>query len=275
MSRGLTVLLDALFSLFFLGTIGGALVPAVALVHVLAERWGDWAILGWPLAFFVVVLGVLVQAFMWHTVLPVPKPGTHDFRSGTAVVWLLRLWLQRIVQFVLWRELTMGVSTLRWMALQSLGARVSFNHQMSSDVLISEAYMMSIGEGAMLGQEVRVSGHFIVGERLIIAPVRIERGASLHVESGIAPGCVIGEGAVVGVGSRVGPNCELGAGASLGFNCILMREVRIGKGARVGASVTIGRGATVAPGAKVPDGTIIAAGVAFDASVSALDTGRQ
>lgn len=257
MPRWLILTVDFCYLLFLAVLIGLPLGAAGVALGALEPALGVWRWFLLPILGLGALIMLLIEVAILHWLTPRPRPGRHPIPSLTAAMWLLRFWLQRAVFQAAWREILMGSVVLRTLALGALGGRVSLRANLSSDATISEVYLVQIGARALIGTGAFLSAHVIVGEELILAPVRIEEGAQVFAEAAVGPGSTIGRGATVGFGATVGPSCTLGEGASLGLGATATRDVRIGAGAVVGPYALLLRGAVVEAGQEVPAGAII------------------
>lgn len=260
MPRWLIVTLDLLSLTTLLALFSPPLVAigwALGTVEPLFGIW-RWALLP---AFGVGALGILLlEVALIHRVLPAVRPGIHPVPSRDAAAWLARFWLQRAVFQSLWRELLMGSALLRWLTLRALGGRVALNANLSSDVLLSDTYLVRIGEGALIGTGALLTPHAFIGDRILLKPIHVDDGAQIFGHASIGPGCTIGPGATVGYRCSIGPDSTLEEGAHVGLGVTAIAEVRIGAGARVGPGAILLRGTTIPPGARIPAGAVVGAG---------------
>ena len=90
------------------------------------------------------------------------------------------------------------------------GARMGKNTAFAGHM--NEPPLISVGDGAVLGQYCVVTAHAITSGRIVLREVRIGRGATVGVGAVVMPGVVIGEGSVVVAGSVVGLGTIIGAG---------------------------------------------------------------
>jgi len=175
-------------------------------------------------------------------VLPKPKPGKYRLMRGSTFYWwalgfIARRWLDLPPMGLLYRQ--SGV--LRFIVMRAAGAKVAFTAQMSSDALVLDPSLLTMGPNTMLGSQTTVAGHFILGDRLILAPVVIHRGAQVASDVVIGPGATIGVNAVIMARSSISP------------------DTIVGDDAVVGACVTLGPGVVIGKGARIPMASVIPA----------------
>ncbi len=265
-------LYDLIVAALFWALVG---IPAT-LVGVLAGRlgwlapapWWRWTVL--PLLAMGFLALLLLTGAAIRMMLPRLKPGRYAFPSHPqSVVWLLHFSLQRLMYLPVWRHFLFGFSSFRWALLHALGARVAFDMDTSSDVLIGDPSLVEVGAGTMLGAGCALSGHLIEHGTLILAPIRIGRGVQVGGTVVIGPGVTIADQAIIGPDCQLGTGAEVGASAFLGAACHLAPGVRIGARAvlghrvDIGPDVPVGDGAVVASGTRLPRGTVVADGAHF------------
>ncbi|MBM3270336.1 MAG: hypothetical protein FJZ01_22100 [Candidatus Sericytochromatia bacterium] len=261
--------LDLAFMILFWILVG----PPLAAVGWLAGRLPvpTWAHLGLaPLYALLFVVLLLAMAGIVRTALPALKPGSYPFpghrQSGA---WLAHFALMRVMSFPLWSRLVFAFSSLRWLWFRSLGARAAFDMRTAVDITVTDPSLVEVGQGSMLSAGTFLAGHFIENDHLLLAPVRVGKGAQLHGQVTLAPGAEVGEDAVVGPGTTLLPSASIGCDAHVGLGCLLHNGARVGDNAVVGhqavleADVVVGAGAVVQAGARVPRGTVIPDGGRF------------
>lgn len=90
------------------------------------------------------------------------------------------------------------------------GAKVGRNTAFAGH--INEPPLISISDGAVLGQYCVVTAHAITNGRIILREVKIGHGATVGVSAVIMPGVEIGDGSVVAACSVVGMGTRIAAG---------------------------------------------------------------
>jgi acetyltransferase-like isoleucine patch superfamily enzyme len=269
MGRGV---LDVIVAVLFCVLVG---VPAAAVGWLVEQSgwlpgfpWWRWALIP-PLA-LVFLVGLLLTATVVRLLLPRLKPGRYPFPTHPqACVWLLHFSLQRLMYLPVWRHFLFAFSTFRWALLRALGARVAFNMDTSSDVLILDLPLMELGPETMIGAGCTLSGHLIEQGTLFLAGVLLDRGAQVGNNVLIGPGATVGEYAVIGPECRIAAGSTIGPFAYMGAACYLSPGVRVGAKAilghqvNVGPGVTIGEGAVIETGTRIPRGAIVADGAHY------------
>jgi len=77
---------------------------------------------------------------------------------------------------------------------------------------IDDPYMVSIGDGVILGNASLVTGNYIDKGMLVCGTVTIGKGATIGANAIVLPNTTIGEGATVVSGAVVGPDAVINAG---------------------------------------------------------------
>jgi NDP-sugar pyrophosphorylase family protein len=246
--------------LLVLGTavwLGARIHPALSLLFV-------------PPALPVALIGGIVVLRLLRMLVPALQPGRHAFPgSPQARAWAVHFLLMRIGFLPVWKGFILGSAPLRALLLRALGADVAWGAMCSSDVVITDPSLLTLGDGCVVGTGVIVAGHLVVGRKLVLDRVTIGPRAQVHAVACLAPGCVIGEEAVIGLGARLGPNVNVGPRAQIGGATLLYGKIRVGENARIGHGCSLARGVVVGKGAQVndrahvPAGTVIPDGARF------------
>lgn len=197
--------------------IGLALAPALWL---LAQWWpwawsfGDparWPLagLGIGLAFFVAGFALLLLVPAFNFLLPTRvRPYHGAYYSIAAVPWALHNGLFYLARYTFLPYVTLtpfGPPFLRAMGMK-IGRRAFINTE-----FISDPRLITLGEDVVIGGSVHLFAHWGGGGHLAIAPVVIERGATIGQKSTVMGDVIVGAGAkvlphsVLLPGTRVGP----------------------------------------------------------------------
>lgn len=255
--------LDAASAAILLLVLGPPLAGIAWLhTHQPLTGWVSAALL--PAYLLATVAGVAVCAWALRLLLPRPRPGRYPFPAHPqSVAWGLHFALMRAVYLPGIRHLAFSYATLRWLMLRALGAKVAFQMQTASSILIVDAHLLTVGPETMLAADVMTSGHFIEQGTLILGAVNIGRGAQLLEGVKVGPDVSIGEYASIGPECRIAPGVRIGEYVHLGMGCMLWTGAEVGDNAVLGhevvleAGVKVGEGAVIESGARVPAKTQI------------------
>lgn len=260
---------DLIFLLMFTVVVGPPLAAIAWLVgHMPLPAWALWGLAPvFSVAFLVLFAGT---TFAVRLLLPRLRPGSYAFpNSPESVHWGLHFALQRIVNFPLWHRLIFSFTTIRFLVLRALGAQVALRMQTSNDALQVDPSLIEVGEGAMLAAGTLIACHFVENDHLMLAPVKVGKGAQIMGSVTLSPGTRVGENSVISPGAKLLPYAEVGEDAFVGLGCLLYNGVKVGDNAVIGhqstleAEVVVGEGAVVQPHSRVPKGTVIAEGETF------------
>lgn len=267
--------LDLVYWATFTAVFAGAALPVALLWDAVAVAWP--LKVGLLVALLPVFLvGLLLEVAVLKRLLPSMTPGSHPFPgSPAAVAWTLSLVLQRLVFHPWWGALVMSTASLRWLAMWSLGGRVSLRSLMSRDAEHLDVGLLVVEEGALCGARTLTAGHFIEDGVLTLGTVTLGRGAQLHVGAMVGPGCTVEAGARIGAQTALSRDVVVGEGAGIGARAEVRRDVRIGAHARVGDRCVIGAGAVIEAGAVVPADTVVPPGAAISAEPVERDTASR
>jgi serine acetyltransferase len=137
-----------------------------------------------------------------------PMPlGEHSMESATFTYWKLLTITYRLGQAAL-HPIT--PIFLRPVVEVLYGARVGRDVALGGT--LDDPYMVSIGDGTVLGNASLVSGNYISGGKLICGSVVIGRNVTVGANSVVFPGVGIGDGATLAGGSYVMPGTKIPAG---------------------------------------------------------------
>lgn len=169
----------------------------VAEYHVIAD-----ALLA--LLFFGLLSALLVRLLLRFR--PI-EPGEYTMDSPVFTYWKVLTIVYRLGEGVLLPFTPVFIKPV----IEALfGARVGANVALGGT--IDDPYMVTIGDGAVLGHSSLVSGNMILGGKLTCGKVVIGAGATVGVNSVILPGTEVGENATIVGGSYVMPGTKIPAG---------------------------------------------------------------
>lgn len=93
------------------------------------------------------------------------------------------------------------------------GARVG-RHVHINTVSIYDHNLLTMGDGVVLGSDVKISAHVVEGDRVNLAPVQLGKAVTVGTNSIVLPGVVVGDGAVIGAMSLVPKDARLAPGGT-------------------------------------------------------------
>lgn len=161
------------------------------------------------LCFFLAGLLLLVVVPIYNWILPTRvRPFKGGYYSIYAVPWFLHNGLFYLVRYTFLPFVTLTPFGI-WF-LKAMGMKIG-RHAFINTQYISDPRLITLGDDVALGGSVRIFAHYGGGGNLVIAPVVIERRATIGVGATVMGDVRVGEGAtvlphsVLLPGSRVGP----------------------------------------------------------------------
>lgn len=163
-----------------------------------------------PVAAALVLIGVIGAV---RAVAPAMKASMVPLGLNRGMVsWYCQMALGRAAKVAGLSTLIHRVGFLRVLYYRALGARLGRGVRFGRGVQILEAPLVSIGAGTVLSDEVIITCHIFVGDKLVLRPVAVGERVVLGPRCRIAPSSVIGDDARVGADSIVGAD-KIPAGA--------------------------------------------------------------
>lgn len=151
------------------------------------------------------LLSALVVRIFWR-IHPI-APGEYSMESNEFTYWKLLNILYRLGQAAL---LPFTTVFLRPVVQSLYGARIGANVAIGG--AIDDPFLVTVGEGAVLGHHSLVSGNMIVGGKLVIGAVKIGAGVTIGVNCVVLPDTEIGDNAKLVGGSFVLNGTRIPAG---------------------------------------------------------------
>jgi acetyltransferase-like isoleucine patch superfamily enzyme len=202
--------------------LGLALAPALWCFEQMAA-WSaslpgplPWFALGTSaaLCFFLSGLTLLGVVPIYNWVLPTR---IHPFRGGYYTIytipWFLHNGLFYLVRYTFLPFVTLTPFGI-WF-LKAMGMRIG-RHAFVNTEYISDPRLITLGDDAALGGSVRIFAHYGGGGNFVIAPVVIERRATIGLGATVMGDVEVGEGATVLPHSVLLPGSRVGAGETWG-----------------------------------------------------------
>ncbi len=197
-----------LCGVFITSILAGALaIVALAVAPLTRTYLGDYHAIA---DFLLLLLAYgLLSALVVRTLLKVRRiePGEYAMDSGVFTYWKLLTILYRLGQGALLPFTPVFVKPVVEMLF---GAKVGANVALGGT--IDDPYMVSIGDGVVLGNGSLVSGNVITNGRIRFGHVMIGAGATVGANSVVLPGSDVGDNALVMGGAMVMTNAKIPAG---------------------------------------------------------------
>jgi acetyltransferase-like isoleucine patch superfamily enzyme len=133
--------------------------------------------------------------------------------SGPAVKWYFHNGLTYIARYTFLEMITPTPMTI-WF-YRAMGMKIGHNVQINT-THISDPSLIEIGDKATIGGSAVIVGHYGQHGYLVLAPVKIGKGATIGLRAIIMGGSEIGEGAKIMANSVVLPKMKIPAGETWG-----------------------------------------------------------
>lgn len=131
------------------------------------------------------------------------KPGRYSTGSITFVRWIIYSGLHVLSMYLVMPY----ISGTIWSRLfyKILGAKLGKNVFLNSN-LISDAYLLEVGDNVVVGGGASVSCHIFEGDKLILGKIKIGSNSLIGADSYVMPGATIGNNCNVGIKAIIRKN---------------------------------------------------------------------
>ena len=218
------------------------------------------------------MLGLLMTIIVFSRLLPRPREGKYKFPGNTQIaLWSYHFLIQRIAMLPSFRYFFMSFHTLKFLYLRALGTKIHYLVWSSSNIELSECYLITIKKDVTLGSRSEISCHFVRDGQMVLAPTVIEERAQLLLDAIIGPGCIIGKNTVVGISSKLTYKVIVGENSVIGACCFFQTHIKIGNHVKIGDFVSIESAVVIDDHVTVPSGTWIRKGMKINKDTKFLD----
>ncbi len=218
----MTSFIHAIAAFPFIGlvvfTAGAALAPAIAVFQGVVSACAEWNGVGYwlvrgiglALAFYVYGFSLLVIAPLMNFILR----GKLKAWRGPSVSWQILPWyihntLTLLVRYSFLELLTPTEFAKLYYRL--MGMKIGRDVVINSTA-IADPSIIHLEDQVTIGGSASLIGHYAQGGFLVIAPIRVGRGATIGMRAIIMGGTVIGEKAKILANSFVLPNTKIPPG---------------------------------------------------------------
>ncbi len=115
-------------------------------------------------------------------------------KSLTTIRWAALAVLHRLATPFLTQLVPSWLGNLYF---QMMGCNIGKGVQINTTV-VNDCFMVSIGDGTVIGGGAAINGHLVEKGELVLAPVNIGAGCVIGANVFVSPGCKIGDSAVIG-----------------------------------------------------------------------------
>ncbi|MBX3018571.1 MAG: hypothetical protein KF767_11820 [Bdellovibrionaceae bacterium] len=202
--------------------IGVSMAPGLWLFSRVNAATAEWAE---PLHFLALGLalatGYLMYGFTLMVVVPLVnflmpfrvKPFRGPYYSLPAIPWYIHNALTYMVRFTFLEFVTptpLNVLFYRMMGMK-IGKGVVIN-----TTAISDPCMIELGDYVTIGGSATIFGHYGQKGYLVIAPVKIEKGANIGLKASVMGGCEVGENTNIKPHAALLPKTKVPANENFG-----------------------------------------------------------
>ncbi len=139
-----------------------------------------------------------------RVVLPRLEAGVHPLvLSRPIVAWYAHLALNRAPDVACLRLPLNAFFLSRHLLWRALGARTAFGVSTSLSCVWTDWPLIEIGPGSLFGGNVTLSCHAVLGDTLVLAPIRIGSGVFVGMNCTLGPGTTLGDRSWVGFGNNM------------------------------------------------------------------------
>ena len=139
------------------------------------------------------ILSVLLSGVLGLITRPKFREGRVPMKSMTTIKWALSSIVHELSSLFLKMLSITWIGNLHY---RMMGANLGKNVQINTGHL-NDAWVISIGDGTVVGGNATINGHLTEKNDMVFAPVKIGKGCIIGGRSVINPGCTIGDGAVI------------------------------------------------------------------------------
>lgn len=156
-------------------------IPVLLIRQTWSSPWIYAALASTP---FIAALSLIVSIWLIRMLLPKLKKGLYPlgFNRGF-LAWYLHLALSRSGDISGLKLLIQSSILFKYFFWRAHGARIAFGINSSMTLNIVDYPMIEVGPGATLADGVGINAHMFIGDRLLIAPVRLGKNVFVGYKS--------------------------------------------------------------------------------------------
>jgi acetyltransferase-like isoleucine patch superfamily enzyme len=140
------------------------------------------------------------------------RPGRHRVYSWTMVFWTVLNSIHTVAFRLILPIVPVGYFTAMYFRLA--GCRMGRDVWLTTPALL-DPYLISIGDGTVVGGEVTLSAHLFSNGKIFLAPISIGRDCQIGAHALICAGVTIGDGATIGIHAFIRRGRTIPAGAHI------------------------------------------------------------
>ena len=142
------------------------------------------------------------------------RPGRHSAFSAAMIFWIVLNSIHTMAFRIILPIVPVGYFTAMYFRLA--GCRLGRDVRITTPALL-DPYLISIGDGSVIGGDAVLSAHIFSRGKLYLAPITIGRDCEIGAHALLCAGVSVGDGATVGIracipqGRRIPPNARITA----------------------------------------------------------------
>lgn len=212
--------LAALLPVYMIGILamGIAATPGVYCFHLIAEITRDWLplfhylVMGITLVagYFMYGLSIIFVIPFFNFIMPFRlKPFRGSYFSLSSVPWYIHNALLYIVRFTFLDFVT--PTPLNTLFYRMMGMKIGKGVHINTSN-ISDACLIELDDHVTIGGSAHIIAHYAAKGYLVLAPVKIKKGATVGLKATVMGDVEIGEGATIGPHEIILPKSRIPAG---------------------------------------------------------------
>jgi hypothetical protein len=174
-------------------------------------------------AFIFFFIGLLLMGLAVRALSLAIRPGKHGPFSVTTILWMTLNSIHTIAFRVILPLVPAGYFSTMYFRLA--GCRIGKGVWLTTASLL-DPYLISIGDGTVIGGDAVLSAHIFSNGELFLAPIRIGKDCQIGAHALLCPGVTLGDGATVGITAYLRKGRRIPAGAHVvAVGGLAVREV--------------------------------------------------
>jgi acetyltransferase-like isoleucine patch superfamily enzyme len=161
-------------------------------------------------AFLFFFCGLLVMACAIRCLSLAVKPGRYSVYSATAIAWMILNSIHTIAFRAILPLVPAGYFSTMYFRIA--GCRIGKGVWLTTASLL-DPYLISIGDGAVIGGDAILTAHIFGNGELYLAPIRIGKDCQIGAHALLCPGVTVGDGATIGIRTYLRTGRRIAAGA--------------------------------------------------------------
>lgn len=139
-----------------------------------------------------------VILFILRLLIPKLKPGVYQIGLNKGfMTWVLHLSLSRSLKIANLKELVYSTRVLRSFFFKALGSKIDFDTTLAINCDISDLQLITIKQGTLIADNVKINAHLISNGKLFLSPVTIGENCFISEDSKINARVTISDNSII------------------------------------------------------------------------------